>query len=124
MGGLAWAAPVGKTVTREEEIRWALELGRQIGVALQQIQKYEVGKNRVSASRLTEIAAALGVPLVMLFDVGSLRAIGDQQSLYGLLDKHYSARLLQAFELVRSESQRIAILSLIEAIGASRRRRH
>lgn len=37
------------------------ELGEQIGVSFQQIQKYERGGNRIGASRLIEIARALRV---------------------------------------------------------------
>ncbi|MFP4043968.1 MAG: helix-turn-helix domain-containing protein [Rhodosalinus sp.] len=44
------------------------ELGRLAGVKFQQIQKYETGANRVSASRLYTIAAALGVPVSHFFE--------------------------------------------------------
>ena len=44
------------------------ELGRRIGVTFQQVQKYEKGANRVGASRLTQIADVLGVPIPTLFD--------------------------------------------------------
>ncbi|RWX74825.1 XRE family transcriptional regulator [Neorhizobium lilium] len=43
-------------------------LGTQIGVTFQQIQKYEKGTNRVSASMLTEIAHALHVDVRSFFD--------------------------------------------------------
>ena len=38
------------------------DLGRQVGVTFQQVQKYERGVNRVSCSRLVQLAEALGVP--------------------------------------------------------------
>ena len=38
-------------------------LGEAIGVTFQQVQKYERGVNRVSAARLQQIAAVLGVPM-------------------------------------------------------------
>lgn len=43
------------------------ELAGQIGVTFQQLQKYESGVNRVSASRLWEIARALNVAIECLF---------------------------------------------------------
>ncbi|MGV2052433.1 helix-turn-helix domain-containing protein [Agrobacterium sp. 22-209-1] len=43
-------------------------LGQQLGVTFQQIQKYERGANRVSASRLQNIASALGVPVRYFFE--------------------------------------------------------
>lgn len=49
-------------------------LGHELGITFQQIQKYERGTNRVSASRLAEIAVALEVGLADLFaGVESLR---------------------------------------------------
>jgi transcriptional regulator with XRE-family HTH domain len=44
------------------------EVGDKIEVTFQLVQKYEKGTNRVGASRLSQIGAALGVPLVKLFD--------------------------------------------------------
>lgn len=42
-------------------------LARRVGVSFQQIQKYERGTNRVSASRLYDIAQALGVGVGYFF---------------------------------------------------------
>ena len=44
------------------------QLGDAVGIKFQQIQKYETGMNRVSASRLYEIAQALDVPIAFFFD--------------------------------------------------------
>lgn len=44
------------------------KLGEQIGITFQQIQKYERGANRISASRLYEIAKALSVSIVYFYD--------------------------------------------------------
>jgi transcriptional regulator with XRE-family HTH domain len=47
---------------------WTLEaLAAEIGVTYQQLQKYERGVNRVSATRLYEIAKALNVPVASFF---------------------------------------------------------
>ena len=43
-------------------------LGEKLGVTFQQIQKYEKGRNRVSAARLFEICEALEVPLASMFE--------------------------------------------------------
>jgi transcriptional regulator with XRE-family HTH domain len=44
------------------------QLGRELGVSFQQIQKYEWGVNRVSAARLFEICKALKVSLSSMFE--------------------------------------------------------
>jgi transcriptional regulator with XRE-family HTH domain len=43
-------------------------LGERIGLTFQQIQKYEKGSNRVSSSRLFDLARVLDVPLSYFFD--------------------------------------------------------
>ena len=45
-----------------------LELGEALGLTFQQIQKYEKGTNRVSASKLHQIALFLGVEISALFE--------------------------------------------------------
>ena len=42
-------------------------LARALGLTFQQVQKYEGGANRVSASRLSQIAETLGVPISHFF---------------------------------------------------------
>jgi transcriptional regulator with XRE-family HTH domain len=43
-------------------------LAQQLGVTFQQIQKYESGKNRLSAARLYEICLVFGVPIASMFE--------------------------------------------------------
>ncbi|MEH0295436.1 MULTISPECIES: helix-turn-helix domain-containing protein [Agrobacterium] len=43
-------------------------LAGKLGVTFQQVQKYEKGANRVGASRLSQIATALDVPMSYFFD--------------------------------------------------------
>jgi transcriptional regulator with XRE-family HTH domain len=44
------------------------DLGKTLGISFQQIQKYESGKNRVSAGRLFDICKALNVSLSSMFE--------------------------------------------------------
>lgn len=43
------------------------KLAESVGVRFQQVQKYESGANRVSASRLLMVAETLGVPISYFF---------------------------------------------------------
>ena len=43
-------------------------LGEKLGVSFQQVQKYENGKNRVSAAHLFEICEAMNVSLASMFE--------------------------------------------------------
>ena len=44
------------------------QLGRGLGITSQQVQRYEQGGNRISASRLWDMAQILGVPIGYFFD--------------------------------------------------------
>ena len=61
---------VGKRVRHR---RWMVgmtqqQLAERVGIKFQQIQKYETGMNRVSASRLWDIANVLEVPVSFFFE--------------------------------------------------------
>jgi transcriptional regulator with XRE-family HTH domain len=43
-------------------------LAQRIGVTFQQVQKYEKGANRISASRLYQLSLVLGVPVTYFFE--------------------------------------------------------
>jgi transcriptional regulator with XRE-family HTH domain len=44
------------------------ELGKAVGLTFQQVQKYENATNRISASRLAEVAVILKMPVAYFFD--------------------------------------------------------
>ena len=79
---------------REERIAAGVtqsQLGDAIGVTFQQVQKYERGTNRVSASMIVRVATFLDVPLLSLFprdrsEVDSITALkGGRQLAQGYL---------------------------------------
>lgn len=53
--------------------RWMLgltqsQLGDRVGIKFQQVQKYETGQNRISASRLWDLANAVEAPISYFYD--------------------------------------------------------
>ena len=54
---------------RRHELKMSLlALGKALAVTFQQIQKYERGKNRVSAARLFDICKVLNVSLASMLE--------------------------------------------------------
>lgn len=113
---------VGKRIRQR---RWLIGMTQQklaelVGIKFQQIQKYETGANRVSASRLWDIGDAMGVPVAFFFD--GLEGIQDEKSVMSpgvpsdlLADK-------EAMELVRSyyaipETQRRRLFELARVLS-------
>jgi len=112
---------VGKRIRHR---RWMVgmtqqQLAEQVGIKFQQIQKYETGMNRVSASRLWDIADALEVPVSFFFE--GL----DQKDAPMAEDAGAPADILadkEALELVRSyyaipENQRRRLFELARVLS-------
>ena len=110
---------VGKRVRQR---RWMIgmtqqQLAERVGIKFQQIQKYETGANRVSASRLWDIARVVDVPVSFFFE--GLHARADMAEVAGdmMADK-------EALELVRSyyaipENQRRQLFELARVLSAA-----
>ncbi len=109
---------VGKRIRHR---RWMVGMTQQkladmVGIRFQQIQKYETGMNRVSASRLWDIAAALSVPIGFFFE-----GLGDSGTAPGPLAGDILADR-EAMELVRSyyaipENQRRQLFELARVLS-------
>ncbi len=92
-------------------------LAEQCGVSFQQIQKYENGANRISFSRLVQIARALRCRVVDLMDV--LDTPGHESSgdmdLLGRMRTPGALELLAAFERLPPEA-RTSLVSFMRAL--------
>lgn len=91
-------------------------LADHLGVSFQQVQKYERGANRVSASMLVRIAQKLDTTVGEL--VGET-AQSDQRADEGLFEKLATPgaiQLLDAFASVQQPSLRTAILNLTRSL--------
>lgn len=78
-------------------------LAEKIGLTFQQVQKYERGANRVSASKLYEIAAALGCGIGFFFDGLQDPARGGDSEAVAEWERRASAFFAEpyAFELAK-----------------------
>jgi transcriptional regulator with XRE-family HTH domain len=92
-------------------------LAGQIGVSFQQLQKYELGTNRVGASRLVRIAAALNVRVMALLDGIATNRKADAPLPSRLLASAHALRLVQAFAAIEDRGMRRALLALTEGFA-------
>ena len=100
------------------------QLAEPAGIRFQQIQKYETGANRISASKLWEIARALDVPVSFFFvglDDGNLgqqiHSSGDQA-----LENKETLELVRAYYAM-DERPRRSLFELAKAASAEKARR-
>ena len=92
-------------------------LAEQCGISFQQIQKYENGANRISFSRLVQIARALKCRVVDLMDVLDTpdRETAADLDLLSRMRTPGAIELLAAFEQLTPES-RTALVALLRTL--------
>lgn len=92
-------------------------LAEQCGVSFQQVQKYENGANRISFSRLVQIARALRCRVVDLMDVLDApdRETSADIDMLARMRTPGAVELLAAFEQLNGES-RAALVGLLRTL--------
>lgn len=99
------------------------KLGSALGLTFQQVQKYEKGTNRVSASRLVHIARILDVPILKLFEGidlknGKTETVNDVSQ---FLDVRGSIKFIRAVSKIEHPNERERLVktctSVVEQLG-------
>ncbi|MFN3513124.1 MAG: helix-turn-helix domain-containing protein [Phenylobacterium sp.] len=99
-------------------------LAEQCGVSFQQIQKYENGANRISFSRLVQIARALKCRVVDLMDVLDTPAgEGGETDLLSRMRTPGALELLAAYERMPQEARSYLVNLLRSLTDTPARRR-
>src|SRR6478735_4358896 len=101
------------------------KLGEALGLTFQQVQKYEKGSNRISASRLQQIAKMLDVPVSFFFDgapTGDVPTAGFADSaattyISDFLTTSEGVQLTKAFTRIKSGRVRRRVIDLVEALA-------
>lgn len=102
------------------------KLGEHLGIAFQQIQKYEKGTNRIGASRMQAIARVLSVPVAFFFEdaPGSTPVAGDQRfdaaptsPVVEFLATSEGLSLNLAFVRITDQRQRRKVVDLVKAMA-------
>ena len=82
------------------------ELAEQFGITFQQLQKYETGANRISASRLWQAGKVLGVPVSYFFT----GLDGEADTATDILSTRAGLEFVRDFEGCSKEVQKFASL--------------
>jgi transcriptional regulator with XRE-family HTH domain len=104
------------------------KLGDQLGLTFQQVQKYEKGSNRVSASRLFQMSQILGVTVQFFYDdmpgsISGVPSTGFAENKNGalimdLISSAEGLQLNQAFIEIKDADVRRRIIDLVKVLGA------
>jgi transcriptional regulator with XRE-family HTH domain len=93
------------------------KLGDALGLTFQQVQKYENGTNRISASRLQHISQILRVPVPFFFEGapgGVDGAAGPPSYVNEFLATSDGVALVKAFRRIKNVKLRRLIVNLVE----------
>ncbi|GAU80158.1 helix-turn-helix domain-containing protein [Bosea sp. BIWAKO-01] len=101
------------------------KLAELLGITFQQIQKYEKGVNRISASRLQHIANIFQIPVAHFFEgapvipppAADSTPEAPPPEVTDLLATRDGVRLAKAFASIRNLKTRRRIVALTEAMG-------
>lgn len=109
---------VGKRIRHR---RWMIGMTQQqladgVGIKFQQIQKYETGMNRVSASRLWDIAEVLDVSISFFFEGLEGRAATPTEVEGDILADKEALQLVRSYYAI-PETQRRRLFELARVLS-------
>lgn len=96
------------------------QLATRLGIAFQQVQKYEHGANRVSASKLYDVAKVLDVPIAYFFEgLAAAEFTAPDPREKGLrvfLESEEGRELAHAFPRIPEAHLRRKVLELVRGV--------
>lgn len=108
------------------------KLGEAIGLTFQQVQKYEKGTNRISASRLSQIAQVLGVPVTFFFEGAPVERLEGETGMaegpqadfsFDLLSSPEGVQLAKAFMSIDDAKVRRRVVDLVSTLVEGTRKK-
>lgn len=100
------------------------DLADAIGLTFQQVQKYERGTNRISASKLFEIGRTLKVPVAYFFEGygdpaagGTTKESQAEQTVNGFLMTAEGIELADAFPRIANAKHRRKVMELVRTLA-------
>ncbi len=104
-------------------------LGGQLEISFQQVQKYELGKDRISASQLLNIARILDKDISFFFeDINPEGSPPDGIDLADIVDRRkrsrgsatYDIKIIRILHSIEDERVKVRLYNLMEAIVAAK----
>lgn len=106
-------------LVREQAGLTQADLGNAIGVTFQQVQKYEKGTNRVSASRLAKIADYLDCSIASLFPLRDREAFDEEGALDQMGSTSWGRQMASLFVALPREHRKTLIVVAQALAGQS-----
>lgn len=95
-------------------------LAQQLGISFQQVQKYETGQNRISASRLHRVATVLATSVEAFFppiETAPSGRVDDWTTLRHIAATPEGRTVATAFPLIEDRSLRQSVARIVRALA-------
>ena len=87
------------------------DVAQRLGLSFQQIQKYEIGSNRIAASRLFELTQIFDVPPAYFFEDLDKEGTSDKTA------QDSGAKIINALSSIKDEAVKSRIVTFIEDVS-------
>jgi len=98
------------------------QLGKELGVTFQQVQKYERGTNRIGSSRLFKMSTSLDVPVAYFFEGAETKLPGYHENLEALdgeaFERQETQELVEAYYRIADPRIRKKVLGLARLLAS------
>lgn len=98
------------------------QLGKELGVTFQQVQKYERGTNRIGSSRLFRMATVLDVPVSYFFEGAETQLPGYEEGLNAMdgsvFERQETQELVEAYYRIADPRIRKKVLGLARLLAS------
>lgn len=98
------------------------QLGKELGVTFQQVQKYERGTNRIGSSRLFRMSTTLDVPVAYFFEGAETKLPGYNDAIGALdgdaFDRQETKELVEAYYRIADPRIRKKVLGLARLLAS------
>ena len=91
------------------------DIADALGLTFQQVQKYEKGVNRISASRLYHLCLIFGVPVESFFE--EIEGKTSRRSPDDVMLRRETLELVRAYYRIRDPEMRKAVHAMFKAMG-------
>lgn len=98
-------------------------LANALCLTFQQVQKYEGGANRVSASRLAAIAEVLSIPVPFFFgELDHAEATAEERAMRAQMERPETIDLIRYFYAIPDAQVQGQFLDLVKSVAAATKR--
>lgn len=93
------------------------DLGKKLGLTFQQVQKYEMAKNKVGIDKLCKISSILNTDIYYFLDENASSKIADELETIKEQDKIIIIKMIKNFIRIKSDKLKIKIIDLVKELS-------